>query len=69
MSEHRRAVSFQTRSEAQFFIEKKARRYRGSLFFATRGELLQSCLDSEQELAHGSRSSAAGQGEPSGRDY
>lgn len=48
MSQHRQAVSFQTRGEAQRFIEKKARRYRGSLFFATRSELLQSCLESEE---------------------
>lgn len=44
LAEHRHAVSFQTRSEAQQFIAEKAGRYRGSLFFATRNELLQSLL-------------------------
>jgi hypothetical protein len=42
LSQHRQAVGFQTRSEAQQFIEQRARRYRGSLFFATRNELLNS---------------------------
>ena len=46
LSEHRRAVGFQTKSEALRFIREKANRYRGSLFFATRNELLQSLLES-----------------------
>jgi hypothetical protein len=46
LSEHRRAASFQTKTEAQDFIEHRARRYRGTLFFAIRSELLQALLES-----------------------
>ena len=45
VSQHRQAIGFQTKSEAHRFIEEKARRYRGSLFFALRSELLQSLME------------------------
>jgi hypothetical protein len=46
LNEHRHAAGFQTKSEAQEFIRHRARRYRGTLFFAVRCELLQALKES-----------------------